>query len=229
MNTVTKYYADPNISRRIITPNFVGSTLPNKFPMPDKNVSGNSGERVNITVSGKPGVTVKGSQPAANPYGEGSSNIDALKSGLAPTNPYGDSSNIGALKSGLATGDSCGLDEALSSQNSCCHDSCDSFILSPQAMLFNAMQDLLMPPSTSAYGQAMNMMNGGMMPSVPSASEQMASIMSGGFNSPCFNPGFGFGFNSPMQMMNPGFGLNSPMNASWNFSSFSGFWGGGQF
>lgn len=207
MSSVTKYYADPNISRRIITPNFVGSTLANKFPMESTATSASSNERQQITVTGKPRVSVQSPQAAPNPYGQ-------------------DSSNVSALKSGLAT-DSHGLDEARSSQNCCCQDPCDSFTLSPQAMLFNAMQDIMMPPASSAYGQAMNMMNGGMMSRPPSAFEQIASIMSGGFSSPCMNSGMGF--NSPMQMMNPGFGLNSPMNASWSFSSFSAFWGKGQF
>lgn len=209
MNTVNKYYADPNISRRIISPDFVASALPNKFLMETKPAAP---QRTQVIATPVAKTTVRATQ-TATPQAARNSNVETPKAAPAPANPYGDSCDISALKSGCAT-DSRGLDEALSSQNNCCsHDSCDSFSLSPQAMLFNVMQDMMMLRSSSAYGQAMNMMNGGMMP--------------GGFNSPCMNSGMGF--NSPMQMMNPGFGLNFHMNASWSFSSFSSFWGNGQF
>lgn len=196
MNTVNKYYADPNISRRIIGPDFVASALPNKFLM-----------------ESKPAASQR-TQVIATPKALNTNSTTTVR-GTKPANSNGESSNISAPKNGCAT-ESRGLDEAPSSQNGCCHDSCDSFSLSPQAMLINVMREMAM----------MNMMNSGMMPNSMSAFEQ-ASMMSGGFNSPCMNSGMGF--NSPMQMMNPGFGLNFPMNASWSFSSFSAFWGNGQF
>ena len=231
MNTVTKYYADPNLSRRIIGPNMVSAAIPNSFPMETKQATPQRTQVIATPAAVNPSSTTVRGTRTANPYGD-SSNVDTLKSGLAPANPYGDSSNIGALKSGLATGDCSGLDEAISSQNHhCCQDPCDSFTLSPQAMLYSVMQDMMMGPS-SAYGQAQNLMNGQMMPKPPSAYEQMASMMSGRCNPPSMMPGFGYGFNSPMQaMMSPGFGMgfNGSGGMSVNFSSFSMFWGNGQF
>lgn len=199
-SSIPKTYADPNISRRVIHSDHVGSAIPNSFPMSGK-ASENVNTRHTIVVSGQtPQVQVKDLPSRVN------------TAAPAPTNPYGNEcGNLDAFKAGLSKTDCGGLDQALASQERGCRPPQDSFCFSPQAMLYCVMQDLM------KQKMMMAMMSGGMgcgmSVGMPGGCGGWQAPMTAGWDGP-MNANFGCGpseFNG---------------NSAWSFSSFSAFWGG---